>query len=68
MHAVSERTGLSPDAIQERVGRGGVFPASVTLGPGYVVWRSDEVDLWIEDELEQVGRAEPARSFTEHEE
>ena len=68
MHAVSARTSLSPDAIQDRVGPGGVFPNSVTLGPGYVVWRADEVDKWIEAELEQVGRAEPARSPTEQEE
>jgi len=67
MHAVSARTVLSPDAIQDRVGRG-VFPSSVRLGPGYIVWRSDEVDAWIEAELERVGRAEPARSPTEQEE
>ena len=52
---VSARTGLSPDAIQDRVGRG-VFPASVTLGQDYVVWRSDEVDGLIESELERVDR------------
>ena len=55
MHAVSDRTDLSPDAIQERIGRG-VFPSSVRLGPCYIVWRSDEVDKWIEAELERVDR------------
>ena len=64
---VSARTGLSPDAIQERIGRG-VFPSSVRLGPCYIVWRSDEVDKWIEAELERVDRVEPARSPTEQEE
>ena len=67
MHPVNARTGLSPDAIQDRVGRG-AFPTSAQLGPSYLVWRSDEVDAWIEAELERVGRAEPARSPTEQEE
>ena len=52
MNAVSERTGLSPDSIRERIGRG-VFPSSKKLGPDHIVWRSDEIDEWIEAELER---------------
>ena len=52
MNAVSERTGLSPDSIRERIGRG-AFPASKKLGPDHIVWRSDEIDEWIEAELER---------------
>ena len=56
MNAVSERTGLSPDAMRERIARG-VFPASKKLGQDHIVWRSDEVDNWIESEWEREDRS-----------
>lgn len=48
---VKERTGLSRSTIYLRISNG-TFPSSISLGGRAVGWVSDEIQLWIEQQIE----------------
>lgn len=48
---VKERSGLSRSSIYLRISNG-TFPAPISLGGRAVGWISDEIQLWIEQQIE----------------
>ncbi len=48
---VKERTGLSRSTIYLRISNG-TFPSPISLGGRAVGWVSDEIQLWIEQQIE----------------
>lgn len=48
---VKERTGLSRSTIYLRISNG-TFPTPISLGGRAVGWVSDEIQLWIEQQIE----------------
>ena len=48
---VSERTGLSRSTIYLRVSKG-TFPAPISLGGRAVGWIEDEIQTWLEQQIE----------------
>jgi len=49
--AVKSKTGLSRSTIYARVSQG-TFPPSLRLGPNTVGWLADEVERWIQSQIE----------------
>lgn len=50
LKTVKARVGLSKSEIYRRI-KAGRFPPSIRLSPKVAVWRSQDIDAWIEGQL-----------------